>query len=469
MAVGAGSVWLTWEDKVNHNVVAAGAAVTGLDQVGALTSFVVPGSDNGGFGDIKIGPQGQVLVIWQTDPNSGAPAPYSVSTSLDPDGLGPAPLSAPRPVASTFTPSATPFAFMPTQGVVSEFNLAWDVNLGEMGRVYVAFTEPTPPRAIRDDYSDLDIKLMYSDDAGATWHAPVKVSDAPAGTSQFLPSIAVDEIGRVAVGWYDTRNDSEGKRAQFFAAVSNDNGATFASNVQLSAGTSDATTLDTSVVGRPKGYGDYSTIAFTGGVLRPVWSDNSEALDGNPDRPQFDVATSVVGLIDVGAGRVALHTTPIDVVAGHAFNGTVATFTHPDVELGPEDFSAAMTIHWGDGTESPGEITQPGGPGTEFLVTGSHVYSQAGAYPLWVHVRDLVNGLDSTPVSNVTAQQGSQAEATIAIDPTNPNRVFASAVEATKRGLPSRGLPVSVSNDGGVTWSTPRHRRRPRCLSAREI
>ena len=89
VAVGAGSVWITCEDKFNHNVVAAGAAVTGLDQVDSLTSFIVPGSDNGGFGDIKVGPHGEVLVIWQTDPNSGVPAPYSVSTSLDPDGLGP--------------------------------------------------------------------------------------------------------------------------------------------------------------------------------------------------------------------------------------------------------------------------------------------------------------------------------------------------------------------------------------------
>ena len=272
--------------------------------------------------------------------------------------------------------------------------------------------------------------------------------------SSFCPASRSTRLGGWPWGGTTRGTIREGKRAQFFAAVSNDHGATFASNVQLSAGTSDATTLDTSVVGRPKGYGDYSTIAFTGGVLRPVWSDNSEALDGNPDRPQFDVATVVIGVIDVGAGRVAIRSIPIEVVAGETFNGAVASFTHPDAGLGPEDFSAAMTIHWGDGTESPGEITQPGGPGTEFLVTGSHVYAQAGAYPLWVHVRDLVNGLDATPVSNVTAQQGSQAEATIAIDPTNPNRVFAAAVEATKRGLPSRGLPVSVSNDGGVTWSS---------------
>ena len=165
-------------------------------------------------------------------------------------------------------------------------------------------------------------------------------------------------------------------------------------------------------------------------------------------------------MIDVGAGRVALRTIPIEVVAGATFNGAVASFTHPDISLGPADFSAAMTIHWGDGETSPGAVTQPGGPGTEFLVTGSHVYAQAGAYPLWVHVRDLINDLDATPVSNVTALEGSQAEATIAIDPMNPNRVFAAAVEATKRGLPSRGLPVFVSNDGGVTWSTRVPQRR---------
>jgi hypothetical protein len=337
---------------------------------------------------------------------------------------------------------------MPQQGVDSEFNLAWDGTLGDMGRVYVVFTEPTPPPGNPNNFTDLDIKLMYSDDAGATWHAPVKVSDAPAGTFQFLPSIAIDEAGRVPWGG-TTRGTTRGQRAQFFAAVSNDHGATFASNVQLSAGSSDATTLDISVVGRPKGYGDYSTIAFTGGVLRPVWSDNSQALDGIPiGRNSRSLRRP--SAFDVGAAGAAIRSIPIEVIQGEAFNGAVASFTHPDVGLGQRTFRC----HDDPGvTGETSPITQPGGPGLNSL-DGSHVYTQAGAYPLWVHVRDLANNLDSTPVSNVTAMQGSQAEATIAIDPTNPNRVFAAAVEATKRDLPSRGLPVSVSNDGGVTWAS---------------
>ena len=41
---------------------------------------------------------------------------------------------------------------------------------------------------------------------------------------------------------------------------------------------------------------------------------------------------------------------------------------------------------------------------------------------------------------------------TIAVDPTNPNRLFAAWSD---RGGMERGIPVATSDDGGVTW----HRR----------
>jgi PKD repeat protein len=65
---------------------------------------------------------------------------------------------------------------------------------------------------------------------------------------------------------------------------------------------------------------------------------------------------------------------------------------NPDGEI--SDFTA--TIDWGDGTpNSAGTILQPGGPGTAFLVSGSHTYALAGAYgstvhdPIFVFVHDV--------------------------------------------------------------------------------
>jgi PKD repeat protein len=446
VAAGAGSVWITYADTFNGTVVAAGATVTGLDAVGTLASFTVPGA-HGGFGDIGIGPAGEVLVLWEEGLNAAAAPPLSVFTSADPDGLGPASFSEPRLLARTFTPVA-PFPFMPTLGIDSEFNLAWHREGGEHGRVYVAYTEPTPPEGHPEDLTDLDIYLRYSDDAGTTWQSPVKVSDAPAGTFQFLPGIAVDRsTGQVAVGWYDTRRDPAGVQAEYMVAVSQDRGASFSPSQRVSLGASNATLLNTGVVGRPKGYGDYSTLAFDGGVLHPVWADNSPALPGIPDRPQFDVASAAIGVIQVDAGRLTILPRAIQVFEEAAFTGTVATFSHPEATRRSQDFTAL--IDWGDGTTATeGVVTGPNSP--TFSITGTHSFADTGIFPVSVTVRDLVTGRDAVAVSNVSHHPAGQAEGTIAIDPTDTRRAFAASVHLALDA--SSGILVAVSENGGATW-----------------
>src|SRR5262249_15908650 len=44
------------------------------------------------------------------------------------------------------------------------------------------------------------------------------------------------------------------------------------------------------------------------------------------------------------------------------------------------DFTAS--IEWGDGTIGLGTITQPGGVGTPFIVTGNHTYLHNGSYTI---------------------------------------------------------------------------------------
>ena len=78
------------------------------------------------------------------------------------------------------------------------------------------------------------------------------------------------------------------------------------------------------------------------------------------------------------------------------FNGPVASFTdaNPDGST-IADFTA--TIDWGDGTPmTAGTISQPGGVGTAYIVSGSHTYAdsgvtparQSGTYPIQVFVVD---------------------------------------------------------------------------------
>ena len=65
------------------------------------------------------------------------------------------------------------------------------------------------------------------------------------------------------------------------------------------------------------------------------------------------------------------------VYAPPVFKGQVAMFTLSDLTEPVGNFTA--TIDWGDGHPmTAGTMSQPGGVGTAFVVSGSHTYADAG-------------------------------------------------------------------------------------------
>jgi large repetitive protein len=88
-------------------------------------------------------------------------------------------------------------------------------------------------------------------------------------------------------------------------------------------------------------------------------------------------------------------------------NQQVASFTDANLTAPLSDFTA--TIDWGDGTAlSAGTVTEPGGVGAAFVVTGSHTYADAGVnggtgtYPIQVFVVDVGGSkLTVTNIANV--------------------------------------------------------------------
>jgi hypothetical protein len=78
--------------------------------------------------------------------------------------------------------------------------------------------------------------------------------------------------------------------AQFWGAFSND-GRSFTPNVQISAGTSNSQDAHNGI-----DFGDYSGLAYFGGVAHPAWADNSNSTGNNPDGTlhQLDVYTASV-------------------------------------------------------------------------------------------------------------------------------------------------------------------------------
>ncbi|MGA2253387.1 MAG: NF038129 family PEP-CTERM protein [Thermoguttaceae bacterium] len=275
--------------------------------------------------------------------------------------------------------------------IAAEANLAWDRSGGpHNGRVYLAYTDAPAP-----GNQDTKIFLRYSDDNGMTWSAPVAVSNDKSNSSEFLPSIAVDQSdGDVVVAWYDARNDPNDVKTQFFAAVSSDGGQTFSPNVPVSVGMSDATAEGLNSFAQANQYGDYTGVAFAGGILYPAWTDNSADLPGNPDLPNFDIAEGRSAVAHVA--DLPLTATPLDISAdvkgeGGQFTANLATFTDPDPNAQASYYTA--TIDWGDPDANTGAADTTTGTiqtdgGGQFTVSGTHVYQAASLYTITITIKD---------------------------------------------------------------------------------
>ncbi len=77
------------------------------------------------------------------------------------------------------------------------------------------------------------VMAASSNDGGATWSSPVRVSDEASRTDQSTPAIAVDGNGVVGISWYDRRADPTDGCYQLYFAASADGGRTFATSRRL--------------------------------------------------------------------------------------------------------------------------------------------------------------------------------------------------------------------------------------------
>src|SRR5256712_12527812 len=241
----AGEVWVVV--NAGGPMFATGAPVTGLGQVGAFfAGEAVPGSNNCTYGDVAIGPAGQVMqVCTLTESGQGG---GKLFVNVDPDGLGPAGFGTRGFVTETHVGGVDFIPAQPHRSAGAEPGLAWDPTARPpKPRAYLVYTPEQ-----KNESDNTDIYVRYSDDDGGIWSAGVRVNDDNTKNSQFLPKISLDPTtGNIAVVWYDARNDlgtggvgdTDGvpnTDAQLWGAFSTDGGQTFTKNLQISAGTSNS-------------------------------------------------------------------------------------------------------------------------------------------------------------------------------------------------------------------------------------
>lgn len=281
-----GSVWLTYWTK--GGIMVSGAGVSGPGAIGAFQNFQPAQPAGVNFGDIAVGPKGEVMIAY--GPNSGSSE--TVYTDLKGDGLGPGPFAGFRPVAAVHLGGFTPIPAQPDWGIDSEAGLAWDRSAGAyQSRVYLVYTDATAAGS-----TDTNIFVIHSGDGGATWSSPVRVNDDSGANSQFLPHISLDQSsGTIAVTWYDARDSALNNTARYYGAFSGDGGASFGANFAIAAGVSNAAGSTPAPGFKKSDFGDYTGNAFVNGRLVPAWADNSNSTGDNPEgAANFDVYAAVV-------------------------------------------------------------------------------------------------------------------------------------------------------------------------------
>ena len=116
-----------------------------------------------------------------------------------------------------------------------------------------------------------DILLARSTDGGLTWGEPVVVDHTPAGVDAFTATVDVDGTGRVAVSYYDFRNDVPNDAVlstDFWITHSHDGGATFPDENRLTP-----TSFDMRTAPYAGGYfvGDYTGLSHFNGRFDSLW------------------------------------------------------------------------------------------------------------------------------------------------------------------------------------------------------
>ena len=175
-------------------------------------------------------------------------------------------------------------------------------------------------------------------------------------------------------------------------------------------------TTDLSITVMGSGFSATSVVQWNGTALATSFLDNSHltAIIATADLADEGTASVTVFNPMPGGGTTSAITftitdavltptgTPVAATEGMSLSVQVATFTDANPKAPLSDFTGAgaVTIDWGDGSQSPGTVSQPGGIGTTFLVFGTHTYADEGSKSIVVTITDKGS---ATATANTTA------------------------------------------------------------------
>ncbi|MEO1574667.1 MAG: thrombospondin type 3 repeat-containing protein, partial [Pseudomonadota bacterium] len=209
------------------------------------------------------------------------------------------------------------------------------------GDLHVVYSYDPDGRELGDM---VDVFYRRSTDRGQSWLPEIRINDDDTLTDQFFPTISAGPTGRIVIGWYDRRLDATDNLAvDYFAAASDDGGATFGPNERLSDESSPIF-LDPGLA--TCYHGDYDGSVQTAASAFFQWSDDRAFRDGfndpdayvdrniyeadfflTPDPAQMAVCAPDEAVFELTIGEELDFTEPVSLSASGHPDGTSLGFS----------------------------------------------------------------------------------------------------------------------------------------------
>ncbi len=168
--------------------------------------------------NIVVDPNGRVCIAWNT--SGGASFKYSTDGGASFNGSAITAANYGQP--GTFNSTSGRYCVKGNIRVNGHPQLACDLsNSSYRGNLYLQYATNPPGPDIAD------IFVARSTDGGLTWQAPVRINNDATTTDQWMGDVSVDNLGRVWVYWWDSRNDPSNILTETWGGVSTDGGVTF--------------------------------------------------------------------------------------------------------------------------------------------------------------------------------------------------------------------------------------------------
>jgi uncharacterized protein (TIGR03118 family) len=180
-------------------------------------------------------------------------------------------------------------------------------------------------------------------------------------------------------------------------------------------------------------------------------------LNGGADG-LFGSLTPTPPSVAVTPATLSATITNVSAVEGLPFVGVVTTFTDANIYASAADFTAL--VQWGDSTsDTSGDgnvtLTQTNGPGSSYLITGTHVYTTpTTGFPPYVLLVTIYETDGGSSVLNTVYAQGTATVADAPLYPYNQDQdlvadgIFGPAIE----GEEASGVVAQFTDADPLTW-----------------